>query len=1129
MAELVEIANGLPPMRLIVTRKSPCLEPLEDLLLAMQQQSIVGDFSLLVVDDESEMSQKSTNKYLGPGGVKVKRFKDGSIEEIDFHQFQLTLTSGYQITHLVLADTFGGELTSDRIEERIKIVHEIVGRLEESLALREASLVTFITKVNLLIPAAEEASLPNIFQLVSRDGADAIPWINVVALPEIQIEYGKQLVPVPSDSSYVAHAAISLVAASGLWDDPSSDHDPKQLFRHNSQAISTNCFLVRSKGRFAIAPELPARVFSQAFRREPGLPVENDQNTFQRLSQSDSQRVIERCLEVLTHHHHLGMPDTSQIEEILAPQTKVGFKQLFKIFFSWLIHRLPVLIKEDVEEKVESVKTWAREKTDELLGGSATSLTTNDVVETISSHQLLDLDLVARHVSPEPQIWNNLRRVALGLVDGSELPLELEAVRSAGKTRFIIGNRSAVVQRPGPNEKNHSSLISNFQLLLNQTKLNCEERVGIIRSLINEEAERAKAEEEELAIRLSKGIVRRIFNWLVKRIMKLLLFMTATFALVLLPFLVPIAQIASVIWAGVGAVILLVSMVRRLGQYLKKKFIQDFRRGIAKQLATVLKAAESILVTQIERVKGLAEIGEDWQKILSVVVHEPYGAQVRNPRPRIRNHFLHLPLSHQIVEPEISEPRLRGLVQKARQESFGAGWLSNKYLMMEKAAMQELTLVSGQGNFAPDNSPANSHNDNFNHRERLMMSIKSGSSRKFVEYEARRRAQELLLEVSDDGVSIADTLFTSTGLIQGLMQGDGGTSVSMRVQSFLDQIVDGTVSPPNLGLFDTGAEGARELLKSDLGFKIKDSIHIGPAPIKPLNIEQIASPNWKADFGNFMFARINYEISDPVPIKTLKMFSEQPQAAEIDLTYALTQWKMPTVDDEFELIPEEEDDQNLIAKEVPNLPGDADPRWIISPDQSITEPVKSGPYKYLGEYDGVPARWPMSNSEHIRFRVRSKAGPSSAFEMIQSALKAVANVTGYSFEFAGTFEHVPKFYEDQETIDIGWATRSEFLTAYPNDSLEKVVGRGGPQYRVGENGAPEIYSGMVIMNAAMNMPAIVGPGLTQYMVLLHELGHVMNLDHVQSRAEVMYPIIGLDKQFSWGPGDQQGLYYLARS
>ena len=77
----------------------------------MQQQSIVGDFSLLVVDDESEMSQKSTNKYLWPGGVKVKRFKDGSIEEIDFHQFQLTLTSGYQITHLVLADSFGGELT----------------------------------------------------------------------------------------------------------------------------------------------------------------------------------------------------------------------------------------------------------------------------------------------------------------------------------------------------------------------------------------------------------------------------------------------------------------------------------------------------------------------------------------------------------------------------------------------------------------------------------------------------------------------------------------------------------------------------------------------------------------------------------------------------------------------------------------------------------------------------------------------------------------------------------------------------------------------------------------------------------------------------------------------------------
>ena len=41
---------------------------------------------------------------------------------------------------------------------------------------------------------------------------------------------------------------------------------------------------------------------------------------------------------------------------------------------------------------------------------------------------------------------------------------------------------------------------------------------------------------------------------------------------------------------------------------------------------------------------------------------------------------------------------------------------------------------------------------------------------------------------------------------------------------------------------------------------------------------------------------------------------------------------------------------------------------------------------------------------------------------------------------------------------------------------------------------------------------------------MHELGHVVGLDHVKDRHELMNPeYLGLD---TWGPGDRQGLAVL---
>ena len=60
------------------------------------------------------------------------------------------------------------------------------------------------------------------------------------------------------------------------------------------------------------------------------------------------------------------------------------------------------------------------------------------------------------------------------------------------------------------------------------------------------------------------------------------------------------------------------------------------------------------------------------------------------------------------------------------------------------------------------------------------------------------------------------------------------------------------------------------------------------------------------------------------------------------------------------------------------------------------------------------------------------------------------------------------------------------------------------------------------------MRAGFGAGLTRGNLEQHELGHVIGLDHVQDRGQVMYPSISDQSPDGYGPGDRAGLSILGR-
>jgi hypothetical protein len=82
---------------------------------------------------------------------------------------------------------------------------------------------------------------------------------------------------------------------------------------------------------------------------------------------------------------------------------------------------------------------------------------------------------------------------------------------------------------------------------------------------------------------------------------------------------------------------------------------------------------------------------------------------------------------------------------------------------------------------------------------------------------------------------------------------------------------------------------------------------------------------------------------------------------------------------------------------------------------------------------------------------------------------------------------------------------------------------GGPKPEVNSDGRPVFVTGIAIFDATNSLSS--GRGGQWRQVMLHELGHVLGLDHVDDPNSVMYtgPVA---QPGEYGPGDRAGLWEL---
>lgn len=175
-----------------------------------------------------------------------------------------------------------------------------------------------------------------------------------------------------------------------------------------------------------------------------------------------------------------------------------------------------------------------------------------------------------------------------------------------------------------------------------------------------------------------------------------------------------------------------------------------------------------------------------------------------------------------------------------------------------------------------------------------------------------------------------------------------------------------------------------------------------------------------------------------------------------------------------------------------------------------------------GGPDSTDVRWTLTNHNGpvtwdscAPVHVAINPGPfeDSAYEEIHSALDEIADTVGVRFSVHRTDSFLPTSrwaleapgdYGAPPPVLIGWVDAAD-TDMLGGDTAGSTV--ANPQNTVRGR---YLVTGAIALDAAQyeRFESGTGAGKTRRNLLLHELGHMLGLDHVDSTASLMNPVVG---------------------
>lgn len=165
----------------------------------------------------------------------------------------------------------------------------------------------------------------------------------------------------------------------------------------------------------------------------------------------------------------------------------------------------------------------------------------------------------------------------------------------------------------------------------------------------------------------------------------------------------------------------------------------------------------------------------------------------------------------------------------------------------------------------------------------------------------------------------------------------------------------------------------------------------------------------------------------------------------------------------------------------------------------------------------------------VRYVVRPDGMPEGGQELLDEAAAIVGEAAGLVLEYAGTTDETPaveRVLIQPERYGDAWAP---VLVAWADESTMPelaggVVGVGGSAAVPGAHGQGEWLAGGRVVLDVPDLAAMLGSAGGRERaraMVVHELAHVLGLDHVDDAGELMYPVNAA--RIDLGPGDRAGL------